>query len=369
MTPRGRAGEPSGRGSDLFWALYALAWIPYAAGYTVVPVAWEGAPVRPAVERALLIVTPAALLGAGVVALARRRGGARERPYRFAAVHLAAALAYSGLWVLSVDLLFALRRTTLGEPFRLLGFEAGFLRWHALAGLVLYGTVAAGTYLWRTAHRLQGERERAARADALRVRAEIDAIRARLRPHFLFNALHTALSLVRTDPDRAERSLERLGDLLRYAMEGGSDDGARDAVTLGRELEAVRTYLELEAIRLGPRLSVVEEVSDDALAERLPPLTVQPLVENAVRHGVARAPEGGTVEVVARIDGQGERRRLAVTVRDDGPGAPPEEVTASDGTGLALVRRRLRLLHGDDAGLDVETAPGEGFVARIRVPA
>lgn len=360
--------------SRVFWTLYALAWIAYGGGYLYMFVSQGGDTLGEAAAGAFRMVAPAAVLGVGVVKLARRWTWPPERPVRFAVRHVLSAVVYSFLWVTVVLVVAALRRVAEGAPFELYGFANQFIRWQLLVGLLLYGTVAAGTYLADVGRRLRSERERAARADALRVRAEIEAIRSRLNPHFLFNALHSALSLIRKDPDRAERALERLGDLMRYAM-GGDGRERPGQVTVGRELAMVRTYLELEKLRLGDRLEVTEEIDPRAREVPVPPLTVQPLVENAVRHGIAETAGGGTIRLAAAVQegaaaGREERDGpgVTLTVADDGPGTTEGAMEAADGLGLQLVRQRLELLYGGEADLEVETAPGAGFTARIRVP-
>ena len=370
----GRAGD-GGRGTRLFWSTYAAAWAVFVFGYFVMVLLRSDRSVLRAAEPAVTFTVPAALLGVGVVHMARRWNWPPERPVRFSLLHLASAAVYSLAWGASLSLGFGVQRILAGRPFDMPSFDNTLIALHLLFGLVVYGAIAGGTYLDRVGRRLRAERERAARAEALRARAQFRALRARLKPHFLFNSLHSVLSLIRRAPDRAERAVEHLGELLRYAVGSGpvADGGASgpEQVTLGRELEMVRTYLELEKIRLGDRLRVEEEVTPDAAAVHVPPLSVQPLVENAVQHGIGESPDGGTVRLTARVEAEGAEAsspRLSVRVRDDGPGADPESLDSSGGIGLELVRRRLQLAYGRDAELRLETEPGEGFEARVTVP-
>lgn len=361
-----RSGAGRGRPARLFWTAYASAWAVFALGYTLMIGLRSRRSLLEAASPALSFTVPAAVLGVGVVLLARRWEWPPGRPVAFTLLHAAAACAYSFLWGASFSLAFGVNRLLAGGEFATPGFDNTLIALHLLFGLVLYGAIAGGTYLARVGHRLRAERERTARAEALRTRAQFRALRARVDPHFLFNALHSVLSLIRRAPGRAERALEHLADLLRYALGGG--EGRAEWVTLGREMEMVRTYLELEKIRLGDRLRVEEEISEEAASVTVPPLTVQPLVENAIQHGISESPGRGTIRVRAGVDGRGGDERLEVRVRDDGPGAEPDAVGSSGGEGLRLVRRRLDLMYGDDAELVLETSPGEGFAARIRVP-
>ena len=192
--------------------------------------------------------------------------------------------------------------------------------------------------------------------------ARLAELQSRIRPHFLFNALNTALALVRVDPERAEAVLEDLAQLFRTAL---ADVGA--FVTLTEEIELARRYLDIEQIRFGQRLQVDWQIdTSDARVglARVPPLVLQPLVENAVRHGVEPAAQGGRVRISASV----QRRQVVVlvtnTVSDD-PGSP--------GHGMALhnVRERLRLLHDVAAQCDVWREPGlehDLFHARIVLP-
>lgn len=185
--------------------------------------------------------------------------------------------------------------------------------------------------------------------------ARLAELQSRIRPHFLFNALNTALALVRVDPGRAERVLEDLSQLFRVAL---AETGA--SVTLAEEIELARAYLAIEQVRFGARLAVQWELDAAAGAARVPPLVLQPLVENAVRHGVEPAAGGGQVRVRATV----RHGRVTVTVSNTLPEEP-----GPPGHGMALhnVRERLRLLHDLAAECDTWTADGV-FHTRIVVP-
>jgi LytS/YehU family sensor histidine kinase len=180
------------------------------------------------------------------------------------------------------------------------------------------------------------------------------ALRAQVNPHFLFNALHSVGALVAIDPARADKALECLGDLLRYAL------GAEDEVLFAQEWRFTENFLAFEQIRLGERLSVNASADPDTLSAMVPPLILQPLVENAVRHGIADRPEGGRIEVRASI----EDACLTLRVTDDGRGAAG---VAGDGLGLGSVRRRLHARYGDRSALDVHPAAA-GFTVTVRLP-
>jgi two-component system sensor histidine kinase AlgZ len=187
--------------------------------------------------------------------------------------------------------------------------------------------------------------------------ARVQALQARIRPHFLFNSMNTIASLTRTSPALAERVVEDLADLFRVSL-----GDARVPATLGRELEVSRRYLDIEALRLGDRLETRWEVGGLPANALLPPLTVQPLLENAVYHGVEPAPEGGLVRVSGRLaDG-------VVELRVENP-LPPAGAPPRNGNRIAQdnVRQRLEAFFGKAAGL--EAGPVEGrYVAVLRFP-
>jgi LytS/YehU family sensor histidine kinase len=238
-----------------------------------------------------------------------------------------------------------------------------------VSGLFLYGVVAAVGHAVAVGRRLR-EREAAA------TRAELHALRAQLDPHFLFNTLHSLVALARRDPAAVERGLETFGALLRYVLDAnrrgaGTPTPARgaagdDDVALADEMTFVRDYLTLERLRLGDRLRVVEALDDEALDCAVPPFTVQPLAENAIRHGLAPRAAGGTLRLSATVDDAGV---LTIEVADDGVGCDPARPSLASGIGLGLVRRRLLARFGPTALMETTAAPASGFRVRIAVPA
>lgn len=188
--------------------------------------------------------------------------------------------------------------------------------------------------------------------------ARLAELQSRIRPHFLFNTLNTALSLVQVDPARAEEVLEDLAELFRVAL---TDTG--ESVTLAEEVELARRYLAIEQIRFGSRLSVSWDLDADAGAARVPPLLLQPLVENAVRHGIAPVPGPGRVSVAARR----RNGELVLEVHDTGAGfgagGPPRR-----GVGLSNTESRLRQLYGDAARLELGAGTAGGATVAVTLP-
>ena len=185
--------------------------------------------------------------------------------------------------------------------------------------------------------------------------ARLAELQSRIRPHFLFNALNTAVALVQIDPERAENVLEDLSQLFRVAL---AEVGA--SVTLAEEIDLAQRYLAIEQVRFGARLAVSWEIDPATSQARVPPLVLQPLVENAVRHGIETSLAGGTVRVRAKMR-HGSATVVISNSLPDTPGAP------GAGIALANVRERLSLLH--DFGASLETWRSDGqFHARVMVP-
>ncbi|WP_072691229.1 sensor histidine kinase [Rhodococcus marinonascens] len=204
-------------------------------------------------------------------------------------------------------------------------------------------------------------------------RAEVRALRAQISPHFIYNALNTVASFVRTDPDRARELVLEFADFTRYSFRS-----AGEYTLLADELRNIDRYLTLERARFGDSLGVKLQVAPEVLNVVLPFLALQPLVENAVRHGVSGKPDGGTVSIVAVDEGTD----CVISVEDDGVGIDPDllrsgsldSVSESSGVkeaahvGLANVDDRLRAAFGNDYGLVVETAPSAGTKVIMRIP-
>jgi hypothetical protein len=221
---------------------------------------------------------------------------------------------------------------------------AGFvLAWHALAF-----------------HREARDRQlRAAQLEALLNQAQLDSLRTQLNPHFLFNSLHSIAELVHQDAKLAEQSIVRLGELLRRVLETSKNT----ELPLGEELDFIRGYVEIEQMRLGERLRVNWDVDPAALSARVPSLILQPLVENAIRHGIAAVSAPGTLTVRARR-GDGF---LEIEIGDDGPGPLQPDGARPQGIGIANTRARLQALYGDRHGFELRQQ--DGFVVSLRIPA
>jgi two-component system, LytTR family, sensor kinase len=189
--------------------------------------------------------------------------------------------------------------------------------------------------------------------------AQLHALRSQLNPHFLFNTLHSIAELVHENPPQAEQMLLRLADLLRRALHSSN----AMEIGLGDELDFLKGYLEIEQMRLGARLQVTWDIAPDALPARVPSLLLQPLVENAIQHGIAPSSQVGTLLIRARC----EDGFLHVQVRDNGPGLPePSDGRRDPGVGLANTSNRLRRLYGERHRFDLVN--DHGLSVNVRIP-
>lgn len=215
-----------------------------------------------------------------------------------------------------------------------------------LAMALVVGLVGLLTYqnYWRS-------RQLAVRTKQL----ELEALQARIRPHFLFNTLNTGAALVHARPDEAERVLLDLADLFRSALRGP------ELIPLAEELALTRRYLEIEALRFGPRLQLSWNVPDTLPDVRVPSLSIQPLAENAIRHGIERLPEGGQLEVSVHVADGG----IDVTVANDLPASTGN--SRGHAVGLASARERVLAMTGNLGRIDAGIEDGR-FVARMRLP-
>lgn len=241
------------------------------------------------------------------------------------------------------------------------GVHVGAMRWNVLrVALVVSAVIAANAVAFeKLRERARNTELQAQRARQEALKARLEALQARTNPHFLFNSLNTVAGLIEEDPKRAEEVLERLSGLFRYALEGSKSDWVR----LEHEIAVVRSYLEVELVRLGDRLRAEVEVAPGVEDLLVPPLVLQPLVENAVVHAVAPRSEGGSLKVSVRSNGS----RLLLEVADDGPGFGSSKHHGS-GTALDDLRHRLMMVYGPEASLERASADGGGSRVTLTLP-
>ena len=340
--------------SDRRWfGLHVIAWV--AAGLTISLVvrgafgfAWAGA---------LLLGLPLGLLGGPAAMSAWYVLGSVSQaagPARPVVTVLLAALLTSALWASAAQFWWRLLESFgagLGDPARPGGFAV--LLSLGLAGYLL---AAAAYQVGQAVEAASRASRRALEADVAQRDAELRALRAQLDPHFLFNSLNSIAGLIAVEPARAREMCQLLGEFLRESLHVGTVV----RIPLSREVALVEQYLRIEQVRFGVRLRVDLQVAPETTAALVPPLLLQPLVENAVRHGVAMRLDGGIVALsTRRVD---DRVVVAVTNPRDA-----DSRRGGTGFGLAIVRRRLAAAWGEAAALAIESAP-ESFQASVTIP-
>jgi len=313
------------------------AWLPFVALWQLFAMQM-GATFWKALPHSLYAIGTAAILGLAVTRLCSRVP-LQLRP-SFYAIHFGGAAVYAATWAFGM---WAFDRPPRNS------FVVGWI----VEGVWIYAIIAGTSYAFQMQRRaLEIEKSLAV--------TRLDALRSRLHPHFLFNALHTVGALVRHDPAEAEGAVEKLGDMLRYTLR----DGDADAVSFSEEWEFTRRYLEFEQLRYGERLRVKADIDPRSLQCSAPLFALQTLVENAVHHSIETRAEGGTIEVSARVAGEG----LEITVRDDGAPHPafghPLPAGRGEGSGLRTLRERLQTVYGTT--LDVRNE--HGFEVSFTIP-
>ena len=281
-----------------------------------------------------------------------------QNPWAFALVQLALCALFVAAWTAWEGLQIGIGKGngTLGEV-----DVRNAVLWQAFIGVLLYGLIAGGIVAaksWISSRELAVASEHAER---LRAQAELASLRAHLEPHFLFNTLHSVIALMRSDVTLAERALEELSALLEYVLQ--LDRRGVHLVPMEEEWRFTQRYLWLERLRMDRRLTVVAHLDDDVLDAAIPPFTMQPLVENAIRHGLSPKRSGGTLLIRAGIDSG----LIALDIEDDGVGCALEPARRM-GLGTRAVAQRLTAQFGDLGRMNIDSAPGAGYRVRLSFP-
>jgi two-component system, LytTR family, sensor kinase len=291
---------------------------------------------------------PWALATPWIIGLARRHRIHRGMSVRTIAVHLAAFAVISVVaeaWSALLQVMFNPWGNR--QPPTFWSTWSITLLYQVLIFLIAYLLILIITYLVDSRDSLS--------------KAQLAALRGQMEPHFMFNTLNSIAALVRDHRnDAAVSMIVGLSEFLRRA----SEDSHRSQVTLAEEVEYLQRYLDIQKVRFGERLRVSVDIQAELLDAQVPSLLLQPLVENAIKHGVAKRVTGGTV----RVSGARKERSLYLSVYNDGPNFPDEWQTTGAGVGLANLRTRLQILHGDAAELQMERAGADGVEVVVTLP-
>ena len=292
----------------------------------------------------------------------------RRRWIRALAFHLPVGIAVGLLHVAFSAAMFKIAASLFGgsAPFQVI--YSLLLQRSLHVSVLTYGAVLGFGYAFDYYNKLRERELQASQLESQLARAQLQALKAQLHPHFLFNTLHTIAVLARKN--RSEQVVEmiaRLSDLLRYSLEKAS----AQEVTLKREMEILELYLQIEQVRFQDRLKVEITMAPETMAAQVPGLILQPLAENAVRHGIARRSAAGKICINAWKD----NGRLWIEVRDDGPGlksssgnGEPLEENDQRGIGLSNTRARLKTFYGEEHEFTLANAPEGGTLVRLVIP-
>jgi two-component system LytT family sensor kinase len=363
----------------LIWAVSFMVWTSLALVATGTVYEMYRASGRANFKETLVLqfsqILPYAPLTPFVFALAMRYPFQRGNWLRRSLLHLACGVAFSVLHVM----MRALTPYAVWDPQSRSWMSAVWdarthaftLQWPRLK-MLFYSNVLddiTGAYLpvvliAQAVSYYQRLREREFRTSQLEIqlaKSHLQVLKSQLQPHFLFNTLHSISALMLTDVRAADKMMTRLSDLLRMNLE----NDAAQVTTLSRELEFVNGYLEIEKVRFEDRLSVVLDIAPDTLDAQVPSLLLQPLVENAVKHGISSLPDGGEIRIGASHDD----RDLYLRITDSGPGLGDAlSIEQKKGLGLRATRERLKTLYGNAQSLDIRQLPDSGVEVSVRIP-
>jgi sensor histidine kinase YesM len=293
-----------------------------------------------------------------IVFFVSRRYRLDRQPVRSLGVHAVAALGAFALAALIRTLvrwpIFGLRLAFL-DVWQL-AFASSlptFLLLYTLTAMLFYAIEYYDAYHARELH--------ASQLETMVARAELDALRNQLQPHFLFNTLHAISALMTRDVQTARKMMARFSDLLRVTL----DEPEQHEVPLAQELGFLEQYLDLQRMRFGDRLTVTQQIAPEALRCMVPRLVLQPIVENALTHGIGARAAGGTLAIAAEVEDHAVRLRVS----DDGPGLDGQRGSLmTEGVGLRNTRARLKHLYGPDSALELHDNPGGGLCVTLTIP-
>ncbi len=337
--------------------LYMTAWLPPVALFALL-LAYAG---QFSWSEAFLIAAPMAAVCAFLCLsawdLCKVFPPARASYLRLVGIHLAAAVFTSGVWVLvGAALVVVLSRVP-----ELAGIDDRYWKQAPLllaVGVLIFLISVSVHYLALAFEKSREAEERSLKLQILAREAELKALRAQVSPHFLFNSLNSISALTSVDPSRARRMCQLLADFLRKSLELG----AAEFITLQDEIALARDFLAIEQIRFGPRLTVDTDVAEESRNCLVPSLLMQPLLENAVKHGISQVLDGGSIRIVTSVGGD----RLRISVENPCDESAP--VPRAKGFGLDNTRARLSTLYDREARIETRRS-GECFQVEVSLPA
>lgn len=335
----------------LFWLLYSLL-------FGVILTFADKLPFVMACFTSLTSYLPLALLSIWIYYFCRIFTHDDRSRILFFVGHLFMAVFVSALWV-CLD--YGIHYLIWGESIFIYKpiVEVGLYSF--IMGVILYGVMAGVFYVMFYQQRIKEKEVKTARLESETRQAELKALKSQVNPHFLFNTLNTIYALMDSDVNKAKKTVTELSDLLRYSMASFY----KERVPLQDEIEMVKQYLDIEKARFAERLAVQYNIQKDIMDHNVPPMILQPLVENAIKHGIAPLKEGGMIS----LSMQSQNERLQIIIEDTGKGAAKNGSTVEkNGIGLKNLKKRLEFVYGDDFILNAEPKEKSGFVVRLEIP-
>jgi two-component sensor histidine kinase len=305
---------------------------------------------------------PWALATPWIVGLARRHPFVRGTTLRTVAVHVAAFAAIGAVaeaWTATLQVLFNPWGNR--QPPEFWDSWSTTLLYHVLIFLIAYALILTVTYLMDSRDKVARQMTETARLNEELSKSQLAALRRQMEPHFMFNALNSIAGLVRDQRnDAAVSMIVGLSEFLRRS----SADSHRSQVTLAEEVEYLQRYVDIQQVRFGNRLRVSVDIAADLLDTQVPSLLLQPLVENAIKHGIATRVVGGNI----RVSGTRKNGNLCLSVYNDGPSFADDWQTRGAGVGLANLRTRLKILHGETSELQMRSIGTDGVEVVVSLP-
>lgn len=336
-------------------AVVVLIWLAASSLFAVILASQERVYFPHALAYGLINYGYLALLALPVWKICHRLGENPPPRHVSVGIHLLMAAAVIALW----------QGTSLLTLRWLMG-DVAFNRiwqtllWQLMSAVLTYAVMTSVIMAYQASLRVQAQRRRQTELLLAAREAEIRAVRAQMRPHFFFNVLNSIYSLIEMRPRQAQEMVELVADLMRRTLESADEELA----PLEWEVALIRTYLQIEKIRFGDRLRANVECDPSISQVPVPPFLLQPLVENAVKHGIAQSEHPVEIGVAVCRTSAG----IEFIVRDTGPGCPSLPLTETDGRGLALTRRRLENLYPGQYVLSLRNLAPQGFEACVRIP-
>jgi two-component system, LytTR family, sensor kinase len=340
------------------WPVLVLFWTAIALSFATNLHLAQQIPWREAIIASLADWYLYGLLSIPMLHLARRFQFHRDNWLSTALLHFFASIFFSGLWIMLRAGLAQLERQIYGST---ADFSGDFVRLFIKSfhmNLWIYWVILAVSHAFENARKLSEREIKNAALEKSLTQAKLRALQSQLNPHFLFNTLHTISALMHIDVEKADRMVAKLSDLLRHAL----DSTDEHEVALRDEITFLKRYLEIEQTRFGERLTVTMDIPDDTLNAHVPNLILQPIVENAIRHGIEPHARPGKIHLSARR----ENGQLLLQVRDNGSGLRPAH--KREGIGTSNTRLRLQQLYGANQTFKLENTVEGGLLATIRLP-